>query len=79
MSLVHRLEQIDADVVAPECQACGERYDRDEFENFELLVDPLQCPATDCSAGGMIPRRASNLVERFPAELAARFTPLPDA
>lgn len=69
--LIHTADQLEADVVAVDCVKCGRRYGVDEFRVMDLCYD--------CNCGGFIPRRITRVEDRFPPELASRFTPLPEA
>jgi Helix-turn-helix domain len=77
--LVHRASQVGADVVALQCHACGRRYTGTELHVIlELGTDvDLQCAHPDCGAGGLIPHRESRIDERFPAEIATPYMPIP--
>lgn len=73
MSLVRRLEEIDASVGALECPHCTTRFVRAEWAD---LGDPLTCDG--CGVSGLIPRRA-RVADRFPEGIGSRFTPIPEA
>jgi hypothetical protein len=77
MSLVHRREQVEPDVIALECHECGHRHSGEEL-NALLVVFERDFQCLNCMSGGMIPRTASRIDERFPPAIAARFTPLPE-
>lgn len=68
MSLVHRAEQVGADVVALECHACRTRY---TGADLDVILDlgtegDLRCLDPGCGTGGMIAHKQSRIEERFP-------------
>ncbi len=69
--LIRTADELEPGVVAVDCVKCGRRYSADEFRVMELCYD--------CNCGGFIPRRIPRVEDRFPPELASRFTPLPEA
>lgn len=73
MSLVRRLDEVSSDTVALECPRCRTRVSR---AHWDLFGDPLMC--SECMESGLIPRRAG-VCDRFPEEIVAPFTPLPEA
>jgi len=78
MSLIHRFSEVGAGVVALECHTCSARYTEAQFEllgeggNAAMLCE-------QCGRGGFIPHKGWRMEDRFPLELASRFTPLPEA
>jgi hypothetical protein len=71
--LVRYEHEIAAGVRVLECVQCREKYPADEAID---LGTPLTCV---CGGVGFIPRRIARIAERFPEEIAGKFTPLPDA
>lgn len=71
MSLIHHVDQVEADVVALQCHVCGAAHDPDEFDA------DLRC--SSCGTGGLIPRRHTSIAKRFPPPLGRRYTPVPEA
>jgi hypothetical protein len=77
MSLLRRADELTDKVVALECPSCHARYDGDAIYD-QIFGDVLRC--SECNYGALIPRyRQSPVTDRFPANVATPYTPLPDA
>lgn len=71
--LVRYHDEIAEGVRVLECVQCRDKHSAALAED---LGEPLTCP---CGSVGFIPRRVAKVADRFPEEIAGKFTPMPDA